>query len=401
MPFKPMTQFMTCCLRLAPLLFCLAAPPVHGAHDACCRTENLVLVTVDGVRWQEVFTGLDHALAGNAELLFEGEGGKRTLQDKLAADSPEEAREKLMPFLWGTLARHGVLLGNRHLGAEFKLSNPYQFSYPGYNEMLTGIPDTQINSNGPMMNPHRSVLELANQAAEYRGGVACFSTWLRFPWILNRERSGIMVNTSGEAMPAVSERVALLNQMQAAQDDSLNDGKRTDLITYYQAFEYLGRERPRVLHIALDEADYYGHRGFYDLYLGAVQQADGYLQHLWTWLQNDAQYRGKTTLIVTTDHGRGGAENNGWKRHSNKFNEDGSLRRKVDGADDVWMAAIGPDTPARGPVKHERLELRQLAPTIAVLLNLPYEVDYKDYPTPEPITLIVEPGNKRRAIQLR
>jgi hypothetical protein len=65
------------------------------------------------------------------------------------------------------------------------------------------------------------------------------------------------------------------------------------------------------------------------------------------------------------------------------------------------MAAIGPDTPARGPVKHERLELRQLAPTIAALLNLPYEVDYKDYPTPESIALIVEPGDKRWTIQPR
>jgi hypothetical protein len=386
---KSLYYFLIACLVFGSVTGCQVEQVKHDAQRTCCRTENLVLVTIDGVRWQEVFTGMDTEIAANAEQLFRGESGKSLLQEKLGADNPQAAREKLMPFLWSTIAKEGVLLGNRHQGAEFKLSNPYQFSYPGYNEMLTGIPDTLINSNGPVMNPHRTVLEMANQMPAYEGRVASFSTWLRFPWILNRDRSGITVNTSGETMPPVNETVELMNRMQSVRTDSLKDGKRTDVITFYQAFEYLKRERPRVLHIAFDEPDYYAHRGFYDLYLGAVQETDGFLQHLWAWLQSDAQYRGTTTLIVTTDHGRGGVENNGWKRHSNKFNEDGSLKRMVKGADDVWMAVIGPDTQARGTVTHERLELRQLAPTIADLLQVPYQVNYGDYSTPASIAEII------------
>ena len=140
MPLKSLPYFMAAYLGLVAFLTCLAVQPAYGAQDSCCKTENLVLVTIDGVRWQEVFTGIDKELAGNAELLFRGESGKSLLQEKLAADDPQAACEKLMPFIWGTVAKQGVLLGNRHQGAEFKLSNPYQFSYPGYNEMLTGIP---------------------------------------------------------------------------------------------------------------------------------------------------------------------------------------------------------------------------------------------------------------------
>src|SRR6185503_18247213 len=65
------------------------------------KTENVVLVTYDGLRWQEVFSGADEVL------LTKENGGVRDVQAERKAfwrDTPEARREALLPFLWGTVA---------------------------------------------------------------------------------------------------------------------------------------------------------------------------------------------------------------------------------------------------------------------------------------------------------
>ena len=75
--------------------------------------------------------------------------------------TPEERREKLMPFFWKELmAKHGSIAGNRALGSSVTLTNTHRFSYPGYSEILTGeAHDDVIKSNDRMQNPYRTVLE--------------------------------------------------------------------------------------------------------------------------------------------------------------------------------------------------------------------------------------------------
>ncbi|MEJ0082130.1 MAG: hypothetical protein WDM78_14585 [Puia sp.] len=48
----------------------------------------------------------------------------------------------MFPFLWETVAVHGQLYGDRLNGSEVNNANRYKFSYPGYNEIFTGYPDT-------------------------------------------------------------------------------------------------------------------------------------------------------------------------------------------------------------------------------------------------------------------
>ena len=87
---------------------------------------------------------------------------------------------------------------------------------------------------------------------------------------------------------------------------------------------------------------------------------------LWETIQEMPEYRGKTTLIFTCDHGRGNAPT-GWKSH-------GML---VTGSASTWMVFLGPDTPALGerseiePVTHN-----QIAATLAAFLG-------EDYPAAE------------------
>ena len=128
-----------------------------------------------------------------------------------------------------------------------------------------------------------------------------------------------------------------------------------DSFTFHAALEYFKRQRPRVLYIALGETDEFAHGGRYDLYLRAAQNADHHLRALWESVQAMPDYRGTTTMIVTTDHGRGNAPVE-WKSHG----------EKIEGSDKIWIAVIGPDTDALGErTSTEPLTQGQVAATVA------------------------------------
>jgi arylsulfatase A-like enzyme len=95
-----------------------------------------------------------------------------------------------------------------------------------------------------------------------------------------------------------------------------------------------------------------------------IATTDGFLKRLWTTVQNMPEYRNSTTLIVTSDHGRGSTLAD-WSGHGSK----------VIGADKIWLAILGPDTPAAGEVT-THVEQRDIAPTIIKLMGL-NPADYK------------------------
>jgi bisphosphoglycerate-independent phosphoglycerate mutase (AlkP superfamily) len=138
---------------------------------------------------------------------------------------------------------------------------------------------------------------------------------------------------------------------------------RYDAFTYHYAFDYLKRNKPRLLYIAFDETDEYAHEGKYGQYLKAANVLDGFIENLWDWLQSDYRYKNKTTLIVTTDHGRGQDPIDYWRHHGSD----------VQGAEKVWLAVLGPDTPALGETENmETLYSSQIAKTISTLLGVEY-----------------------------
>jgi arylsulfatase A-like enzyme len=72
------------------------------------------------------------------------------------------------------------------------------------------------------------------------------------------------------------------------------------------------------------------------------------------------EYRGRTTVVVTSDHGRG--------KTLADFNGHGA---KVEGANQIWMAFAGPDTPAQGEMTNApEVMQRDVAPTILELLGI-------------------------------
>jgi hypothetical protein len=325
------------------------------------KTENLVIFTLDGMRWQEVFGGIDTALAGNQKYTRDKDG----LNRKFYSPDIQERRKKLFPFLWTTVVGKGQLYGNRSIGNLVNVANPYQFSYPGYNEIFTGYPDTAVNSNDKVLNGNVNVLEFINKQKGFTGKVAAFTTWDVFPYIFNTGRSGLYVNSGVDSLHFSDKGLQVVNEMQFLAPQPLE--VRPDVITYFAGKEYLKTYRPKVLYIAFDETDDFAHAGLYDQYLSQAHAEDAMIADLWNTLQSMPQYKDKTTLIVTCDHGRGDKVKDHWRDHGKDVAESG----------EIWMAVMGPDTMPAGEVSsHTQLYQKQWAPTMAALLGFQFRPDH-------------------------
>jgi hypothetical protein len=274
-----------------------------------------------------------------------------------------------MPFLWSNIAAKGQIYGNRDLGCLVDNANPYWFSYPGYNEIFTGFPDTSVNSNSYPANPHITVLEFLNRQQKLKGRVAAFGAWEAFNRILNEERSGIPViaafDFTGGKSPNAHER--LINHMLADSYKPWREDECLDVFTHYAAMECLQTKKPKLLYIAYGETDEWAHGGQYRSYLDAANQVDAWIKEIWNFVQSDPQYRNKTSLFITVDHGRGGIKKDEWTSHNNK----------VADSHEIWFAVMGPATPLRGEVKGPmQLYQEQFAQTIANLLGYTYSAEH-------------------------
>ena len=327
------------------------------------QAENIIIITTDGFRWQEVFKGMDSAIANNKRF---NQGDSSYLYEKYWGNDATERRKKLLPFLWSTVSAHGQLYGNRTLGNKVNNANPYWFSYPGYSEIMTGYADTAVNSNNYPPNPNVTVLEFFNQQPKLKGKVAAFGAWDAFDRILNEKRSGIPVisafDASGGKTPTTQQK--LINNMLADSYKPWLKEECLDVFTHYAALEELKTKKPKVLYIAYGETDEWAHGGQYRNYLDAAHQVDAWIKQIWDFVQNDPQYKNKTALLVTTDHGRGDIIKKEWTDHGSSIQD----------AYQIWFAVMGPNTSASGEMKSDvQLYQKQFAQTMAKLMGYTFK----------------------------
>jgi len=357
-------------LGCAALLLLGAAPALAG------KTQNVVLIVSDGLRWQEIFTGAD------GSLLNDKEGGSWLGTDELRKrywrESAEARREALFPFLWGTVAKQGQIFGNQLKGSVAHVTNGKAFSYPGYNEMSTGYPNDAIDSNEFGPNPNATVFEWLNKFDDFRGKVAIFGTWNVYDNIFNKSRSGLVMQTGWTLAQKAHEtpREALLRELYATttrfdDEDTYNSFLQIPLL------DYVKTAHPRVLFVGYGETDNWAHQGRYDLVLESAHGMDHFVQQLWDTMQAMPEYRGTTTFIITTDHGRGSGPTE-WKEHG--------VEEK--GSENVWIAVMGPDTSARGERAHGApVAQAQIAATLAAFVGKDYPHDVPQAAAPIAVVL--------------
>jgi hypothetical protein len=355
-------------LVISALVFsgALALTELAARTQPAAPGDAVVLVTLDGARTEEIFGGLDLDVLKST--LKEGQRLDEVPSYRTFwAPTPEERRRKLMPFFWRLVTEEGSIAGNTALGSEVKLTNRRFFSYPGYAEILVGQAlDGTITSNDPVRNPEETVLEgVRRRRGLSREQVATFASWDVFTAIAEHTEGATTINAGDEALRIPGGDVALTNRLQR-ETGSPWDHTRLDAFTFNQAMAYLEQARPRMLYLALDETDDWAHDGRYDRVLDTYRRTDRWLERLWTWLQAQPDYRGRTHLLITTDHGRGHTPE-GWRHHGEKYPE----------SERVWMAFVTPRLTQRGEWRGgPPVFTNQIAATLASWLDVDWNADH-------------------------
>lgn len=349
-------------------VFVFAGPPFNRTMG---QAENVILITMDGLRPEEFFGGAD-------ERLMLPELGVKDLEKCKAlygADTREERREALLPFLWNRIAKGGWVAGDFENDSSVRVTNGRFFSYPGYNELLCGFPDESIDSNDKRNNKNVTVLEYLNQQPEYAGSVLAFCSWDVFPFIINQERSGIPVNAGWSKLELGNPtKIQMLNEC-AENLFHEWDSVRYDVFTANGALEALKSEKPRVLYLSLGETDDWAHAGRYDRYLLTAKQNDRFIRQIWLTTQGMPRYKDKTAFLITTDHGRGDGRE-GWKNHG----------KDLPGSDRIWITAFGASISSQGMDRGGEYTQSQIAATVAALLGHDYPSKDSRIAPPLPIT---------------
>ena len=339
-------------MRTAILL--LAALPLLAQAPA----KNVIVITADGLRWQEIFRGMDPAFRSEkaAHMAPDDEYASQ-LRKNLWNESPETRRSALLPFLWKEIAKNGMILGNPDKGSPVEVSNAFRVSYPGYSEILTGrSQDSLVKNNDHIRQPSETVLEFLSKKLNSKA--ALFGSWDTFRWIGEHTPGSIDIN-AGYQKASGSPTADLLNQVQFQALTGWPE-VRHDYVTCELALDYLKRVKPRVLYISLGETDDWAHARRYDRVLDTTTYFDQCVEKIWRTAQSMKEYKGNTSLVLTSDHGRGGTLED-WNGHGSK----------VAGAERIWMAMLGAGIPARGEVANQTgVKQRDVAPTILKLLGI-------------------------------
>jgi membrane-anchored protein YejM (alkaline phosphatase superfamily) len=244
-----------------------------------------------------------------------------------------------LPRFWSKHAAGGLVVGGP-MGAVMEVADPRLISLPAYQSIfvgaLTGCAGNSCGRAPQETFPERLVRELSLP----RASVAVFASWRNIAHAVEHAPGTITVNAGPDGTGAPPPW----------------DDARRDSDTFALAMRYLATQRPRFLYLALDDSDEWAHRGDLERYRATLLQYDEWLDMLLDAIESMGDYGKRTTVIVTTDHGRGAGER--WTEHGAG---DPSARS-------IWLFARGPGVKpgvANSPATH--LDLR---PTVEALFGL-------------------------------
>jgi hypothetical protein len=304
----------------AAVLFvsCVASPPRRAAlgfavapkveHAAIAR--SVVIVTLDGTRWQDVY-----------------------------------GPEVLMPTLHRWMTTEGVAIGAPGHG-EIWASGPHFISMPGYTEILTGRPSACQSNDCDTIRSATILDEVLD------GGDDAFvaASWERIARVASRDPARLEMTagrTTNTRVDAFDTRL-----MDEAKDTSPwpgVDDYRRDELTMRVALSAFDKHVPKLSFVSLGDPDEHAHHGDRERYLASLRAADAFLADL------EKRIDDRTVVFVTADHGR----SNGFRDHGGGWHESGR----------VWLGVRAPCIAARGYVDSPSQRLADVAPTIRCLLG--------------------------------
>ncbi len=298
------------------------ATAVAPKRDSARPAEHVILVVIDGVKWQDVF-GLE-------------------------SDASEA-----MPTLQRWMNVDGAVIGAPGIGSPMRATGPNYVSLPGYVELFTGrMSPCQANE---CALPH-----LDTFVDDLPGKSAIVSSWEAIGPVVRTRTASISSGRHYQVGTFDPEAQQAIESAQKADPYPGVWDYRPDALTADIALDVLRRREPQFLFIGLGETDEYAHRGEREGYVGAMRAADAFLERLDETLRDEG-LASSTAILVTTDHGRADSfREHGWGWPESKR---------------VWLVAKGAGIEARGAVDAPERRLSNVAPTIRRLLGAVPSVD--------------------------
>lgn len=134
----------------------------------------------------------------------------------------------------------------------------------------------------------------------------------------------------------------------------------TDSAVVARAEAVLLSGHPAIVALNLAQTDIVAHTGSWTGYLAALHRADSLVYDLWLTIQSDTALAGRTTLLVTNDHGRHDDAHGGFVSHG----------CSCDGCRRLQLLALGPDF-RTGFVSPALAQQVDIVPTVGELFGFP------------------------------
>jgi len=336
-----------------------------AARPKPARDGRVVLITLDGVRAEDVFNGADPSLKPGAKV------------------GQYENPEALMPRTYGLVKTRGVALGADRPGCgTVRTANGANVSLPGYLEIFTGR-KTRCRDNACAPTDQSTVLDEVADAGLFP--VASIGSWQVLDHAVASGKSNVLVAAGARRWPGARpvmgghlEELVVAGERSEPYPGHL--GYRPDVYTAAIALEYLRTQVPTVLHVGLGDTDEYAHQNQYRAYLDSLAEADRFIGKVAETLDSMGDIGARTTVIITTDHGR----NADFQHHGSAS---ASSAR-------TFMIAFGGRVPVQGVACSKRdVTLADIAPTVREVLGLPRDMNVD---AGSPIEEVVGPDKVER-----
>lgn len=212
----------------------------------------------------------------------------------------------------------------------------------GHVAMTTGFLENNLDNSGFELPTHPSIfqewMKLHPQSQE--------KAWI----VASKDKLEVLGNTKDN-----SWRDTYLPSTDCG-INGLGSGYRSDSLTFAHSIKILNKHQPKLLLINFKDPDTYGHAGDWQNYLQSIQTTDEYIYSLWQTIEQNPEMSGKTTLIVTNDHGR----------HTSSFNHHGD---DCEGCRKIFFFACGPDFKSNVELNTPR-SLIDIHATVSELLGI-------------------------------
>jgi hypothetical protein len=133
-----------------------------------------------------------------------------------------------------------------------------------------------------------------------------------------------------------------------------------DELSLYIVRQLIRQVSPSFLWITMHDIDV-AHAGAYSLYIEGIRRTDRLCGELWTLLESEPEYSGKTALVVLPDFGRDADEDAGGNGFQHHRTGDAAART-------TWLMAMGPGI-REGVVHDCAVESVDLVPTLGTMLG--------------------------------